>query len=49
MHSRQHDDEVQFYAFDALALDGDDLRKQNRCRQRQRQGGKRQLGIAGRS
>ena len=27
MHSRQHDDEVQFYAFDVLSLDGDDLRK----------------------
>lgn len=27
MHSRQHDDEVQLYAFDALMLDGDDLRK----------------------
>lgn len=26
LHSRQHDDEVQFYAFDILALDGDDLR-----------------------
>src|SRR5262245_11763881 len=25
--SRQHDDEVQLYAFDILALDGDDLRK----------------------
>jgi bifunctional non-homologous end joining protein LigD len=27
LHSRQHDDEVQLYAFDILALDGDDLRK----------------------
>ncbi len=27
MHSRQHDDEVQFYAFDILVSDGDDLRK----------------------
>ena len=27
MHSRQHNDEVQFYAFDALMSDGDDLRK----------------------
>jgi ATP-dependent DNA ligase len=27
LHSRQHDDEVQFYAFDMLALEGDDLRK----------------------
>jgi bifunctional non-homologous end joining protein LigD len=27
LHSRQHDDEVQHYAFDALMLDGDDLRK----------------------
>src|ERR1700681_4300176 len=27
LHSRQHDDEVQLYAFDVLALDGDDLRK----------------------
>jgi bifunctional non-homologous end joining protein LigD len=26
LHSRQHDDEVQLYAFDALALDGEDLR-----------------------
>jgi bifunctional non-homologous end joining protein LigD len=26
-HSRRHDDEVQLYAFDILALDGDDLRK----------------------
>jgi bifunctional non-homologous end joining protein LigD len=26
LHSRQHDDEVQFCAFDVLALDGDDLR-----------------------
>ena len=26
LHSRQHDDEVQLYAFDILALDGDDLR-----------------------
>jgi bifunctional non-homologous end joining protein LigD len=27
LHSRQHDDEVQLYAFDLLAADGDDLRK----------------------
>ena len=27
LHSRQHDAEVQLYAFDILALDGDDLRK----------------------
>jgi bifunctional non-homologous end joining protein LigD len=27
LHSRQHNDEVQLYAFDVLALDGDDLRK----------------------
>ena len=27
LHSRKHDDEVQFCAFDILALDGDDLRK----------------------
>ena len=27
LHSRRHDDEVQLYAFDVLALDGDDLRK----------------------
>ena len=27
LHSRQHDDEVQFYAFDMLVSDGDDLRK----------------------
>jgi bifunctional non-homologous end joining protein LigD len=26
LRSRKHDDEVQFYAFDILALDGDDLR-----------------------
>ncbi|WBL75582.1 DNA ligase [Bradyrhizobium xenonodulans] len=26
LHSRQHDDEVQLYAFDVLALGGDDLR-----------------------
>jgi ATP-dependent DNA ligase len=26
LHSRQHDAEVQLYAFDVLALDGDDLR-----------------------
>jgi ATP-dependent DNA ligase len=26
LHSRRHDDEVQLYAFDALALDGEDLR-----------------------
>jgi bifunctional non-homologous end joining protein LigD len=26
LHSRKHDDEVQLYAFDALALDGEDLR-----------------------
>jgi ATP-dependent DNA ligase len=27
LHSRQHDDEVQLYAFDILAMDGEDLRK----------------------
>jgi bifunctional non-homologous end joining protein LigD len=27
LHSRRHDDEVQLYAFDCLALEGDDLRK----------------------
>jgi bifunctional non-homologous end joining protein LigD len=27
LHSRKHDDEVQFYAFDILAGDGEDLRK----------------------
>jgi bifunctional non-homologous end joining protein LigD len=27
LHSRQHDEEVQLYAFDILALGGDDLRK----------------------
>jgi bifunctional non-homologous end joining protein LigD len=27
LHSKQHDEEVQLYAFDILALDGDDLRK----------------------
>jgi bifunctional non-homologous end joining protein LigD len=27
LHSRKHDDEVQLYAFDILAADGDDLRK----------------------
>ena len=27
LHSRQHDGEVEFYAFDMLADDGDDLRK----------------------
>src|ERR1700724_470438 len=27
LHSRRHDDEVMLYAFDILALDGDDLRK----------------------
>jgi ATP dependent DNA ligase domain len=26
LHSRKHDDEVQLYAFDIMALDGDDLR-----------------------
>src|SRR5436305_6086100 len=26
LHSRRHDDEVRLYAFDVLALDGDDLR-----------------------
>jgi ATP-dependent DNA ligase len=26
LHSRRHDDEVQFYAFDLLAGDGDDMR-----------------------
>jgi bifunctional non-homologous end joining protein LigD len=27
LHSRQHDEEVQLYAFDTLATDGDDIRK----------------------
>src|SRR5690349_15705222 len=27
LHSRQHDHEVKFYAFDVLVFDGDDLRK----------------------
>jgi ATP-dependent DNA ligase len=27
LHSRQHNDEVQLYAFDVLALNGEDLRK----------------------
>ncbi len=27
LHSRKHDNEVQFCAFDIIALDGDDLRK----------------------
>jgi ATP-dependent DNA ligase len=27
LHSRKHDEEVQLYAFDVLALDGDDLRR----------------------
>jgi hypothetical protein len=27
LHSRQHEEEVQLYAFDVLALDGDDLRR----------------------
>ncbi|MCA6104353.1 DNA ligase [Bradyrhizobium sp. WSM 4400] len=27
LHSRRHDNEVQLYAFDILALEGDDLRK----------------------
>ena len=27
LHSRKHNDEVQFYAFDVLTSDGDDLRK----------------------
>jgi bifunctional non-homologous end joining protein LigD len=27
LHSRRHDDEIQLYAFDILALEGDDLRK----------------------
>ena len=27
LHSRQHDEEVQFYAFDMLVADGDDIRK----------------------
>ena len=27
LHSRKHDDEVQLYAFDILALDSDDLRR----------------------
>jgi ATP-dependent DNA ligase len=26
LHSRQHDEEVQLYAFDCMALDGDDIR-----------------------
>jgi ATP-dependent DNA ligase len=26
LHSRKHDDEVQLYAFDCLALDGEDIR-----------------------
>jgi len=27
LHSRKHDEEVQLYAFDVMALDGDDLRR----------------------
>jgi bifunctional non-homologous end joining protein LigD len=27
LHSRQHDDEVEFYAFDMLVSDSEDLRK----------------------
>ena len=27
LHSRRHDDEVQFYAFDILVSDGEDVRK----------------------
>ena len=27
LHSRKHDDEVQFYAFDMLVSDGEDLRR----------------------
>ena len=27
LHSRKHEEEVQLYAFDILALDGDDLRR----------------------
>ena len=27
LHSRKHDDEVQFYAFDMMVCDGDDIRK----------------------
>src|SRR4029077_19114056 len=27
LHSRRHDDEVQFYAFDILVSDGEDLRQ----------------------
>jgi bifunctional non-homologous end joining protein LigD len=27
LHSRRHDDEVQFYAFDMLVADGEDIRK----------------------
>ncbi|MBR1154169.1 hypothetical protein [Bradyrhizobium sp. JYMT SZCCT0428] len=27
LHSRKHNDEVQFYAFDMLVSDGDDIRK----------------------
>jgi bifunctional non-homologous end joining protein LigD len=30
LHSRRHDDEVQFYAFDILAGDGEDLRTSRR-------------------
>ena len=27
LHSRRHDDQVEFYAFDCLVADGDDLRR----------------------
>jgi bifunctional non-homologous end joining protein LigD len=27
LHSRKHDEEVQFYAFDRLVSDGEDIRK----------------------
>jgi ATP-dependent DNA ligase len=27
LHSRSYDDEVQFYAFDMLSADGEDIRK----------------------
>src|SRR5215211_5081322 len=32
LHSRKHNDEVQLYAFDILALEGDHLRKNNLTR-----------------
>jgi len=31
LHSRQHDDQVQLYAFDILDLEGEDLRKLPLC------------------